>query len=74
VQIVHNHADHRLLSHEAIAALTVAMAAWVFWIRLFTAKTVPSWPSTVIPIWFLGGIQLVRQIHHEGSALSLTLH
>ena len=39
--------------------LTVAMTFWVLWIRLFTDQAVPGWASSVIPIYFLGGIQLL---------------
>jgi len=39
--------------------LSLGMAAWVLWIRLFTTRAVPGWASSVIPIYFLGGIQLL---------------
>jgi glycosyltransferase involved in cell wall biosynthesis len=39
--------------------LSVGMAGWVFWIRLFTSRAVPGWASSVIPIYFLGGVQLL---------------
>jgi hypothetical protein len=35
------------------------MAGWVLWIKLLTARAVPGWASSVIPIYFLGGIQLL---------------
>jgi len=35
------------------------MTGWVLWIRLFTDRAVPGWASSVIPIYFLGGIQLL---------------
>ncbi len=35
------------------------MTGWVFWIKLFTSRAVPGWASSVIPIYFLGGIQLL---------------
>ena len=38
---------------------SIGMASWVLWIRLFTARAVPGWASSVIPIYFLGGIQLL---------------
>ena len=38
---------------------SLGMAGWVLWIRLFTASAVPGWASTVIPMYFLGGIQLL---------------
>lgn len=38
---------------------TIGMTCWVFWIRFFTDGVVPGWASSVIPIYFLGGIQLL---------------
>jgi glycosyltransferase involved in cell wall biosynthesis len=38
---------------------SLVMAGWVFWIRLFSDSSVPGWASTVIPMYFLGGIQLL---------------
>lgn len=43
----------------AVFLLSVGMAGWVLWIRLFTDRAVPGWASSVIPIYFLGGIQLL---------------
>jgi hypothetical protein len=34
------------------------MIGWILYIRLFTGHAVPGWASSVIPIYFLGGIQL----------------
>lgn len=39
--------------------LSVSMGGWVLWIRLFTSRAIPGWASSVIPIYFLGGIQLL---------------
>jgi glycosyltransferase involved in cell wall biosynthesis len=39
--------------------LSLGMAGWVLWIRLLTSRAVPGWASSVIPIYFLGGIQLL---------------
>jgi polyisoprenyl-phosphate glycosyltransferase len=39
--------------------LSVGMSGWVLWIRVFTDRAVPGWASSVIPIYFLGGIQLL---------------
>ena len=36
-----------------------AVAAWALWIRLFSDATVPGWASTVVPMYFLGGVQLL---------------
>lgn len=35
------------------------VAAWAFWIRFFSDVAVPGWASTVIPMYLLGGIQLL---------------
>jgi hypothetical protein len=39
--------------------ITIAMTLRVFWIRFFTEGVVPGWASSVIPIYLLGGIQLL---------------
>ena len=33
--------------------------AWVFGVTFFTGDAVPGWASTVLPIYFLGGIQIL---------------
>ena len=35
------------------------VAAWALWLRLFTPDAVPGWTSTVVPMYFLGGVQLL---------------
>jgi glycosyltransferase involved in cell wall biosynthesis len=42
-----------------ISALTVVLAGWVLWARLFTDVPTPGWASTVIPVYFIGGVQLL---------------
>lgn len=42
-----------------VSVVSVGMAGWVLWVRLFTNLSVPGWASSVIPIYFLGGIQLL---------------
>lgn len=32
---------------------------WGLWVRFFTDQALPGWASTVLPIYFLGGIQLL---------------
>lgn len=32
---------------------------WVLWVHFFTDQGVPGWASTALPIYFLGGIQLL---------------
>jgi glycosyltransferase involved in cell wall biosynthesis len=38
---------------------SLALALWAIWIRLFADAAVPGWASTVVPIYFLGGVQLL---------------
>ncbi len=38
---------------------TVAMSAYVLWIRFFTDIALPGWASTVLPVYFLGGVQIM---------------
>jgi glycosyltransferase involved in cell wall biosynthesis len=42
-----------------ISLASLAMAAWAVVIRLFTDQALPGWASTVIPMYFLGGVQLL---------------
>lgn len=42
-----------------VSLVSVGMVAWVLWVRLFTEMAVPGWASSVIPIYFIGGIQLL---------------
>ena len=38
---------------------SVLFAAWALGVKLFSDSTVPGWASTVIPIYLLGGVQLL---------------
>ena len=38
---------------------TAGMSAFILWVRLFTDIAVPGWTSTLLPIYFLGGIQIL---------------
>jgi glycosyltransferase involved in cell wall biosynthesis len=38
---------------------SLAMAFWAIAMRLFTDQALPGWASTVIPMYFLGGVQLL---------------
>jgi polyisoprenyl-phosphate glycosyltransferase len=38
---------------------SLAVAAWAVYVRLFTLAAVPGWASTVVPMYLLGGIQLL---------------
>lgn len=42
----------------AVSAACLALAAWAVVVKLFTDSTVPGWASTILPIYFLGGVQL----------------
>ncbi|AXC14569.1 Glycosyltransferase [Acidisarcina polymorpha] len=42
-----------------ISLVSFAMATWALWIRIFNPSAVPGWASTVIPLYMLGGIQLL---------------
>lgn len=39
--------------------LSLGVSAWAIGIRLFTDNAVPGWASTVLPIYLIGGIQLL---------------
>lgn len=36
-----------------------AVSAWAIWVKLFTSSAVPGWASTVVPVYLLGGVQLL---------------
>lgn len=38
---------------------TLVVSAWALWTALVSARAVPGWASTVLPIYFLGGVQLL---------------
>lgn len=38
---------------------TMVVSAWVLWITFFTDRGVPGWASTVLPMFMLGGIQIL---------------
>jgi len=42
-----------------VFGLTVLISAWVLWVRLFTNQAVPGWASTVLPLYFIGGVQIL---------------
>jgi polyisoprenyl-phosphate glycosyltransferase len=37
---------------------TMLVSAWALWVRVFTNGAVPGWTSVVLPMYFLGGIQI----------------
>jgi glycosyltransferase involved in cell wall biosynthesis len=42
-----------------ISVISLVMAAWAVITKLFTDNALPGWASTVIPMYFLGGVQLL---------------
>lgn len=42
-----------------ICLFSLAMAVWAVVIRLFTDRALPGWASTTVPIYLLGGVQLL---------------
>jgi polyisoprenyl-phosphate glycosyltransferase len=42
-----------------VSLISMGMIGWVFWVKYFTSNALPGWASSVIPIYFLGGIQLL---------------
>jgi polyisoprenyl-phosphate glycosyltransferase len=43
----------------AIFFVTLALSGWILWVRFFTDHAVPGWASTVLPMYFLGGVQIL---------------
>lgn len=43
----------------AVFLFTTIMSGYVLWIRLFTDIAVPGWASTLLPVYFLGGVQIL---------------
>ena len=42
-----------------ISLCSILLIIWVLAIRIFTTEAVPGWASTLIPMVFLGGVQLL---------------
>lgn len=42
-----------------VFSFSIAMVGWTLWIRIFSEEAIPGWASTLIPIYFLGGIQIL---------------
>ncbi|HEX8755946.1 MAG TPA: glycosyltransferase family 2 protein [Steroidobacteraceae bacterium] len=38
---------------------SIGMGAWTLWIKLFSGRAVPGWTSTLLPIYLLGGLQIL---------------
>jgi glycosyltransferase involved in cell wall biosynthesis len=43
----------------AVSLISLALALWGLGISIFTNRALPGWASTVVPMYFLGGIQLL---------------
>lgn len=41
-----------------VSLACVALAGWAFLVKLTVPGAVPGWASTILPIYFLGGVQL----------------
>ncbi len=42
-----------------IFSMSLIMIVYIFWVWLFSNSAVPGWASTTLPIYFLGGIQIL---------------
>lgn len=42
-----------------IFAGSMAVTLWALWVRFFTPDAVPGWTSIVLPMYFLGGVQIL---------------
>ena len=42
-----------------VALASIGGGTWVLFERIWNAKVVPGWASTVLPIFFLGGVQML---------------
>lgn len=42
-----------------ISLISIMLALWAFSTSLLTNKVLPGWTSTVVPMYFLGGVQLL---------------
>jgi glycosyltransferase involved in cell wall biosynthesis len=42
-----------------VSLLSFGGGAWVLWIRLIEGDAVPGWASTALPMFFIGGMQLL---------------
>jgi uncharacterized membrane protein len=42
-----------------ISFASVLLVLWALSVRFFDPEAVPGWASSVIPIYFMGGVQLI---------------
>lgn len=43
----------------AVFLLSLVMAGWILWVKFYDGQAVPGWASTVLPLVFLGGVQIL---------------
>lgn len=43
----------------SVFILSLGMSTWAFWVAVGTDKAVPGWASILLPILFLGGVQIL---------------
>ena len=43
----------------SVFLMSIVVSCWVFIVKFFSNQAVSGWASTVLPIYFLGGIQLL---------------
>ena len=42
-----------------VCLFSLAMVIWIVAVRIFSNRAVPGWASTTVPIYLLGGVQLL---------------
>jgi len=42
----------------SIFMVSLVFTLWAFWTKFYTGSAIPGWASTVLPIYFFGGVQL----------------
>lgn len=42
-----------------LSAVSMGIGIWALFIKLATVRAIPGWASTVVPMYFLGGLQLL---------------
>lgn len=42
-----------------VSLASLSFTVWALWIWMFTERAIPGWTSTVVPVYFLGGVQLM---------------
>jgi glycosyltransferase involved in cell wall biosynthesis len=47
------------LTGSIVFTFSLLISAWAFWVKFFTDRAIPGWASTVLPIYFIGGIQVI---------------